>query len=264
MLSKVSKLMGYRLRNHDEELGGVRDLYFDDELWTIRYLVADTGNWLTGRQVLISPHAIVDVDSETEQISVNLSKKQIEDCPSSDSDRPISREYEAVYSGYFGYPSYWCGPYMWGTYPYAGGAYALAVRPNAGPKVDEPSEPRKINHLRSTHDVSGHHIMASDGEIGHVKDFFVEDKTWAIRYLLVDTVNWWPGKKVLISPKWITGVSWSESKVFVNLTRDLIQSSPEYTDSFPLDRQYEDAIHQHYGEPGYWVKQSDAKQPVEH
>jgi len=108
-------------------------------------------------------------------------------------------------------------------------------------------------HLRSTHDVSGHHIQAADGEIGHVDDFIIDDQTWAIRYLIIDTKNWWPGKKVLVSPQWIERVSWSESKVFVNLLRETIKQSPEYTEESLLTRDYETGLHRHYNRQGYWV-----------
>jgi hypothetical protein len=108
-------------------------------------------------------------------------------------------------------------------------------------------------HLRSTHDVSGHHIQATDGEIGHVEDFIIDDEVWAIRYLVIDTENWWPGKQVLVSPRWIERVSWGESKVFVNLSREIIKRSPEYTEEFLLNREYEARLHRHYDRRGYWV-----------
>jgi hypothetical protein len=108
-------------------------------------------------------------------------------------------------------------------------------------------------HLRSTADVSGHHIQARDGEIGHVEDFIIDDKTWAIRYLIIDTENWWPGKHVLVSPQWIERVSWIDSKVFVNLSRETIKQSPEYTELSLLTRDYETVLHRHYDRQGYWV-----------
>jgi hypothetical protein len=112
--------------------------------------------------------------------------------------------------------------------------------------------------LRSTHEVTGHHIQALDGEVGHVADFVIDDATWAIRYLIIDTQNWWPGKKVLISPQWIESISWSESKVFVNLSRDAIKQSPEYTEELLLTRDYETGLHQHYNRQGYWIDESPA------
>lgn len=101
-------------------------------------------------------------------------------------------------------------------------------------------------------EVTGYPIQAADGEIGHVEDFVLDDETWTIRYLIVDTRNWWPGKKVLVSPRWIERVSWSERKVFVNLPREIIKQSPEFTEDSLITRDYETALHRHYHVEGYW------------
>ena len=247
MLSKAKTLKGYTLHSLDGEIGKVKDFYFDDQHWTIRYLVADTGDWLTSRQVLISPHALVAVMREERQIAINLTKKQIADSPSLESDKPVSRQFEEAYYRYFGYPLYWGGPYMWGNYRYIVRDGDKGKESGQGGKAWDP-------HLRSTHDVSGHHIQAADGEIGHVDDFIIDDETWAIRYLVVDTRNWWPGKKVLISPQWIERVSWDEWKVFVNVLREAIKQSPEYTEESLLTRDYETGLHRHYNRQGYWVE----------
>jgi hypothetical protein len=107
-------------------------------------------------------------------------------------------------------------------------------------------------HLRSTHEVTGYHLLALDGEVGHVDDFIIDDK-WAIRYLVIDTTNWWPGKKVLISPKWIENVSWEEKEVSIRLSRETIKVAPEYTDQSLLTRDYETGLYGHYNREGYWV-----------
>jgi uncharacterized protein YrrD len=254
MLIKAKTLKGYRLDSLDGEIGKVKEFYFDDQYWAIRYLVADTGNWLTGRQVLISPHALVAVSEGEQHITVDLIKKQIEDSPSLNSDKPVSRQFEETYYGYYGYPAYWGGPYMWGSH-----SYPLIAR--YGEKWREPTQNEKAwdPHLRSTHDVSGHNVQATDGDIGHVDDFIIDDETWAIRYLVIDTRNWWPGKRVLVSPQWIERVSWSESKVFVNLPRETIKQSPEYTEESLLTRDYETGLHRHYNRQGYWVDEPAAK-----
>jgi uncharacterized protein YrrD len=106
MLSKAKTLKGYKLNSLDGEIGKVKEFYFDDRHWTIRYLVADTGNWLTGRQVLISPYALVAVSKEEQHITIDLTKKQIEASPSLNSDKPVSRQFEQAYYGYYGYPMY--------------------------------------------------------------------------------------------------------------------------------------------------------------
>jgi len=251
MLNKAKTLKGYKLNSRDGEIGKVKEFYFDDKYWTIRYLVADTGDWLTGRQVLISPYALGFVNREEQTITVDLTKKQIEDSPSLNTDKPVSRQFEETYYGYYEWPIYWNGAHTWGYHPYIERDREKYETSNQGGKAWDP-------YLRSTHDVDGHHIQAADGEIGHVEDFIVDDETWAIRYLIVNTQNWWPGKKVLISPKWIERVSWRESKVFVNLTREIIKQAPEYPEESLPTRDYETRLHQHYDRQGYWVDEPDS------
>jgi hypothetical protein len=253
MLIKAKTLKGYKLQSLDGEIGKVKEFYFDDHFWTIRYLVADTGTWLAGRQVLISPYALVGVSKEKEHIAINLTRKQIEDSPSLNSDKPVSRQFEESYHEHYGFPLYWGGPYVWGGYP---NIVRESEEWSTFAKGDKKWDPR----LRSTHDVNGYHIQAADGEIGHVDDFVIDDETWTIRYLIVDTREFWPGKKVLISPQWIERISWGELKVFVNLTREAIKQSPEYKDESSLTRDYETRLHQHYNRQGYWVDDPAAKE----
>lgn len=255
MLNKAQTLKGYKLHSLDGEIGTVNEFYFDDHYWTIRYLVADTGNWLTGRKVLISPYALIAVNKEEQFIAIDLTQRQIEDSPSLDSDKPVSRQFEEDYYEYYGWPLYWGGPFMWGSYP----AYPYIERDREKWRESPQGENAWDPHLRSTYDVSGHHIQAADGDIGHVEDFIIDDETWTIRYLIINTQNWWPGKKVLVSPQWIERVSWSESTVFVNLTREAIRQSPEYTEESLLTRDYEAGLHRHYDRQGYWIEDPAAK-----
>ncbi len=258
MLFKTKTLKTYKLDSLDGELGKVKEFYFDDHYWTIRYLVAETGSWLTGRQVLISPCALVAAIKEEEHIAVGLTKKEIEDSPSLDSDKPVSRQFEEAYNGYYGWPSYWQGASPLAFSP------AFGISSSAAPEVERqpkpiPSQEEWDPHLRSTDSVQGHAIQALDGEIGHVEDFIIDDETWTIRYLIVDTRNWWLGKKVLLSPRWIERTSWSESKVLVNLSREAIKHSPEYKEESLLTRDYETALHRHYQHEGYWSEKSPDK-----
>jgi len=245
MLHKVKTLKGYTLNSRNGQIGKVEEFYFDDLHWAIRYLVAATGNWLTERLVLISPYSLIAVNEEENYIAIDLTKKQIEKSPPLNSDKPVSRQFEDAYYEYYGLPMYWVGPYMWGAYPNLVRDSTLREKITKTEKAWDP-------HLRSTHEVGTYFIQASDGEIGHVDDFIIDEETWAIRYLIIATRNWWPGKKVLISPHWIERVSWDESKVFVNLTRDAIKQSPVYTDESLLTRDYEIVLHRYYDRPGYW------------
>jgi PRC-barrel domain len=246
MLIKAKTLVGYKLDSLDGEIGRVKDFYFDDMHWTIRYMVAETGDWLSSRQVLISPFALVGVNKEERNVSIDLVKKQIEKSPSLDNDKPVSRQFEQAYYGYYGYPTYWGGPFSWGPYP-------SPMRDREQWKESNQSKKGWDLHLRSTGDATGHHIQSLNGEIGHVEDFVIDDETWAIRYIIVDTHNWLPGKKVLVATQWIERVSWDERKVFVNLNRETIKESPDFTEESLLTRDYETRLYKHYDRKGYWV-----------
>ena len=205
--------------------------------------------------MLISPYALAAVDSSANHITIRLTRKQIEGSPSLRSDQPVSRQFEEAYHGYYGWPMYWGGPYMWGaySYPYMQGAYSYAQPVREDTKAETRREAAWDPHLRSAHAVTGYHIHGADGEIGHIEDFIIDDEVWAIRYLIIDTRNWWAGKKVVLAPQWIERVSWSESKVYVNLSREAIQQAPEYAEEALLTRYYETGLHRHYNRQGYWV-----------
>jgi hypothetical protein len=256
MLCKVKTLVGYTLDSLDGAIGKVKEFYFDDRHWTIRYLVAETGTWLMDRKVLIAPYALVAVNKERQTIAIDLTRRQIEGSPSLDSDKPVSHQFEQAYYAYYGLPTYWDGPYSWGGTPnflrdYEERASEERAREH---RKDSTQHPKGWDpNLRSTYSVSGHYIQALEGKLGHVEDFIIDDETWVIRYLIVDTHNWWPGKKVLISPQWIERVSWGERKVFVKLDREAIKQSPEYTDESLPGRDYEIGLHEHYKVKGYWM-----------
>ena len=258
MFANAAQLKGFVIRATDGELGTVDQLYFDDETWAIRYLTVDTGGWLGGRHVLISPMSIAHTDWPAKRLDVALTKKQVEKSPDINTHLPVSRQHEAAFLGYYGYPYYWGGPYLWGPAFYPAG---LAIPTTAARKTLADSIWREStdSHLRSSEAVTGYHIEAADGEIGHVDGFLVDDEAWAIRYIEVATRNWWPGKKVLISPAWIERVSWTDSKVYVGLTREAIKNGPEYVESVPITREYENRLYFHYGRPPYWLQEAEHK-----
>lgn len=253
MLRKVKDLQGYEIRATDGVIGRVEDVYFDDERWAIRYLVVETGGWLSGRKVLISPAAIGRPDWLGQLLPVSLTKSQVEKSPDIDTRKPVSRQHEAAYLGYYGYPYYWGGVGLWGMGAYpreltTAGAIAANMRAR-----EMPAPPPGDAHLRGCRAVVGYHIHATDGEIGHVEDFVFDDGTWAIRYLVVNTSNWWVGHSMLVAPPWIEAVDWATAKVSVNLTRQAIQSAPPYDAVAHFMREKEQALHEHYGRTGYWT-----------
>jgi len=249
MLRKDEALHRFTLGALDGEIGKVKDFYFDDQSWTVRYLVADTGNWLEERLVLVSPYALVSVDEEAEIIATNLTRKQIEDSPPADSDKPVSRQFEESYYEYYGWPAYWSGLYPVAAYP-----FPVPI----DEKAKEAKEASWDSRLRSVREVEGYRVGATDGEIGHITDFIVDDKDWVIRYLVVDTRNWWPGKHVLMAPQWIERVSWDDRTVYVDLTRDTIKDAPEYPQDSVISREYETELCRHYNREGYWTQKGCA------
>ena len=255
MLTNATFLKGLAIHATDGELGTVDEFYFDDETWGIRYLTVDTGGWLGGRQVLISPLSVVRTDWQARRLDVSLTKRQVENSPDINTQQPVSRQHEAAYLGYYGYPYYWAGPYLWGP-----GLYPVNLEiPRAASDaamLDGIRNESTDSHLRSANAVTGYHVQATDGEIGHLDGFVIDDETWAIRYIEVATRNWLPGKKVLVSPGWIERVSWDDSKVYVALSREAIKSCPEYLLSRPLTREYEVRLYAHYGRPPYWLDEA--------
>ena len=261
MLTKTTRLKGFQIRAQDGELGTVDRFFFDDETWAIRYMTVETGGWLGGRPVLISPISIVGVDWKAKRLDVALTKKQVENSPPIDTHQPVSRQHEAEYMGYYGYPFYWGGPYFWGSAFYPDDL-AVPFIPSVEAITDRRKSESADSHLRSSGAVTGYSIVAIDGEIGHVDGFLFDDRTWAIRYIEVATRNWWPGKKVLLSPAWIERVSWADAALHSRLSREAIRSAPEYIESEPVTREYENGLHLHYGQPPYWLHEAGQKSLV--
>jgi uncharacterized protein YrrD len=247
MLRSVKELYNYVLKAEDGEIGRCKDFLFDDEHWTVRYMVANTGKWLPRRKVLISPISLDKPDWNSSLFPVRLTKKMIEDAPDLDEDAPVSRQYEISWGQHYRWPYYWGGSYAWGAVPYPGPLYNERIEENENIEADAGDD-----HLRSAREVTGYSIQAPDDEIGHVEDFIIDDQTWTILYMIVDTRNWLPGRKVLIAPVWINSIDWKERKVSVDLTTEQIKESPEYNPSVPVNREYELRLYDYYGRPKYW------------
>ncbi len=263
MLRQTKDLENLAIVATDGAIGDVTDLYFDDEAWVVRYLVVDTGSWLSSRKVLISPMAAGKPDWAAKQLPVSLTREQVKNSPPIDTEKPVSRQYESSYSGYYRYPYYWGGTGLWGSDMYPGlivtGYGGVGALPFVEPQVAQSNAraeaARHQNddpHLRSSEAVKSYHIHASDGDIGHVQGFIVDDETWAIRYIIVNTNNWWLGHQVLIAPQWIQNVSWPDAKVSVNLNRQAVKDAPPYDPAVQLDCKQESGIYESYGRLGYW------------
>jgi hypothetical protein len=248
MLRSVKELRDYVLLAQDGQIGRCKDFLFDDTAWTIRYMVADTGKWLPKRKVLISPISLGEPEWESQELGVRLTKEAIKSSPSLDVDAPVSREFEMKWHEHFNWSPYWYGAEIWGS-----GLKPQALDREMAKKTGTLGTIELPAHnLRSAHEVKGYHIQATDGEIGHVEDFIIDDETWTVRYIVVDTRNWLPGKKVLVSPTWSTEVEWANRRVHVDLTKDLVKNSPKYDPAAPVNPEYETRLYDYYGRPKYW------------
>jgi PRC-barrel domain len=251
MLRRFKEMQGVKLQATDGDVGSLNDFYFDDETWTARYLVVDTGVWL-GRLVVISPVSLATPDWNGKRIPVNLSRREIENSPDILELPHITRQVEADYAAYYGYPFYWGGPELWGWAGYPGALASASPPPGYLPPVAEIDA--SVTAVYSGREVTGYHIQATDGEIGHIDDFLIEDGSWGLRYLQVDTSNWIGGRTVLIATPWISRLDPADGKIHVDLARELIANAPEYNPKQPITREYEERLHYHYGQAGYWER----------
>jgi hypothetical protein len=258
MLVVIAAFKGNAIEATDGRMGTVSDFLLDDRTWKVRWLVVDTGTWLTGRKVLLHPSAVGKSDYEHRALNVALTTAQVQASPDIRRDQPVSRQVELNLYDYYGWNPVWDG----GGYFGAGlgiGAGAVAAplsappffaagpRPSGEVLLPDEADP----HLRSTTELVGYHVHASDGSIGHVENLLVEDATWDIRYLIVDTKNWLPGRHVLISPYAVTAIGWEEKEVRLNAPRERVKSSPAWDPFVMVDQVYEKELHHHYSWPGY-------------
>jgi sporulation protein YlmC with PRC-barrel domain len=249
MLLLQSELRNFTLRARDGEIGRSRDFLFDDAKWTVRYMEANTGKWLLGRRVLISPLSLEEPNLDAREIPVSLSTKEIEDAPGVKEDEPISEQFEREYYGFYGYPYYWVGGDVWGLHGFPADLLQQANYRQETPKPGQEEKVRK-SHLRSMREVEGYRIHASDGEIGHVEDFVLDTSNWAVRYLVVDIRRLLPGPSVLIAPAWVDRVSWHEKEVFVDVTKSSIETAPKVKP--PVSREDEVEVFKHFSRDPYW------------
>lgn len=222
MLHNLKSLHGCKLAATDGDIGHIQDFYFDDYSWAVRYLVVDTGTWLTGRLVLITPYAFGYFDEPNRKLALKLTKAQIEGAPSIEAHKPISRQYEKDYNMYYGWPSYWSGSGLWG-----GTSYPVLLPPAS--VID--ARMNYVHHedptLRSAAAVMGYHIATSDGDAGKVTDLRVDDRNWAVHDIVVEAGHWYSGKEVLIPASKVDSISYSESRVYVSLSKADIRNTSD-------------------------------------
>jgi hypothetical protein len=273
MLRSISNLEGFAVGATDGTIGRVKDCYIDDKTWAVRYLIVDTGSWLSSRKVLISPIAIDHPDWTEKVLPVSLTKEQVKNSPDIDTDKPVSRQHERQYLGYYGYPYYWSGDGLWGQGAYPGmllmglgdggsdAAYRHAQAQDELAQAEGAQAGQGDPRLRSCNALMKYHVEASDGGMGHVQGMLLDDDTWAIRYLIVDTSNWWLGHQVLIAPRWIQGINWLDATVSVTLSQQAVKDAPLYDRAVPFSRDLEMALYEHHGRTGYWAEEVNFENP---
>jgi uncharacterized protein YrrD len=253
MLRSMKALLDYNLLATDGKIGAVDDFLFDDESWTVRYLVANSGGWLKGRLVLLSTAALNQPDWQSHLFPVDLTRQQIEDSPSILSDAPVARQKELELARHYNWPVYWAIDGFGGF-----GAAPILSPIEPTPALAQDMHEEGNPHLRSVREVRGYRVHAKDADAGHIDDLIVDDDDWVIRYAVVDTRNWLPGRKVLIGCDWIEEVSWTDARVVVGHSREEIRNCPEYDPSAPVNREYEEVLHDYYGRPRYWEPREPA------
>lgn len=264
MLNVASSLKGFELQAKDGSLGTVSDFLFDDSTWKVRWMVVDTGRWLTGRKVLIHPSAVVSAECEERKLTVALSKAQVKESPDILQDRPVSQRMQNDLCNYYGWDPLWgrgvFGAGMYGGAMFGGGGIGAIASPLSAPvyfggnalreaERDEVELDDGDPHLRSFAEVTGYHVHATDGNIGHVEDFLVESESWGVRYLVVDTSNWWVGQHVLISPYAVKEVDWSDHHIELDIARDKVRSSPSWNPANTITGEFKRRLHRHYDWP---------------
>jgi uncharacterized protein YrrD len=251
MLRSVKDLEKCSIEATDGAIGRVEDFYFDDEQWVVRYLVVRTGNWFFDRRVLISPLSIRQTGWASGIVPASITLEQVKNSPSVDTDEPVSRQYEESYYGYYGYPYYWGGMGLWGAQPYPSMMMPSLSHTSGEAEIASDQREKEDAHLRSCNAVDGYHVHAADGEIGHVCGYLIDEKSWAIRFLVVNTSNWWMGHQVLVASEWIASVDWALSTVTTALTRQAIKEAPTFDPELLLDASGEQSLYSHYGRPVY-------------
>jgi hypothetical protein len=258
MLRKTRDLKGARLGARDGEIGHLKDFYFDDDRWTIRYLLADTGNWLPSTKVLISPLTVKSIHFAAHKvIEVDLDKDQIKHSPTMDAHKPVSEQIHVQYGTQLLWPDYWVGPLVWEPASVRRGVSPPPVLAESDSHHAEQTTNNEDSHLQSAEAVTGYAIQALDRHFGHIEQFILDDETWSIRYLVADLRNWLPGKRVLLAPQWISSVNWLESRVYIDFDRATIQRSPAYDPALPISREYESRLFDHYNGKPYWNRGSE-------
>ena len=248
-LALKKAVFGSKVHGTDGVVGSIHDVYFNGALWNVRYMVVDTGRWLSGTKVLLSPSVVQQCDWQASTVNVNLTTDQVQKSPGVGADAPVSRQLEEQLATHYDWPVYWGMGISGAPMPepaVAAGAIAVAA--------EEELIGEEWPVLRSALEVKGYRVEGTDGEIGSVEDFIMEQEKqqWILRYMVANTGSWWPGKSVLVAPQWVERIRWSERKVHVGLQQESVKGAPAFDSSAPVNRQYEEHLYDFHGRERYW------------
>lgn len=229
MTTSLETLRGYHLKATDGVFGRIRDILFEEGPWTGRWIVADTGDWLFGRKVLLSPVSFFTPVEDEKTVPLRLSRKEIEAAPSLDEDAPISRTYEKTFYDHYMWPYYWMGEGMWGnvTHP----AYLFPTKNQVSEKLDTRTpEEKQDPPLRSGHELTKYRLMSGEDVLGYVEDVLLDPETWEVKYFQCDTRKWFHGKTLHVSPEKVTDVDWHHHRLSVDFTQEELLKASENED----------------------------------
>jgi uncharacterized protein YrrD len=248
MFEFASTLRGYAIEASDGGIGTIADVLFDDRTWRMRWLVVDTGNWLTGRMVLLHPQSLGRADYERRQLCVALTRAQVEGGPELSEHEPVSMQMERHLYDYYG----WEPVAMEGGFGINPIASKFSAPPLVAPAADTAAPAGECDpHLRSLEAINHSHILGVDGALGKVEDLVIDEANWVVPYLVVDTGRWWSGKHVLVSRHAVQEISWAEREIRAGISRAQVKASPPWSALGDIDKDYEKDLHDHYDWPGH-------------
>ena len=237
MLRSLNQLIGYSVLATDGPIGRVSEMYFDDQEWRMRYLVVETGGWLSSRKVLLPVLSLEKPDWKLEEIPVSLTRELVRSSPEIDTDMPVARQHEIDLHAHYGWEMYWAG----GNYMRSGDMVPYVepeprhIDTNKGGKPYNP-------HLRSTKFITSCRVHAIDGDVGHASDFIIDDAAWMIHQLVINIGTFFSPNQVMLPPERVGNIEWERRKVNVKVYRDDVRNSPQFTLPTLLDTVYEDAV----------------------
>jgi len=243
MLRTMRHLIGATVAATDETVGELDDAYFDDRHWAVRYLVVRSDEADHAAPLMVSPVAVEAISEDASRIDLAVDKESVEKAPGVGHEQPVSVQRERAYYDYYGWPYYWQGPGVWGAWSGAAGMRMLPVGvPPDRVVADELSGQEEAEagaagsgeldetsrHLRSANEVIGYFVEATDHEVGHVEDLLLDPDSWRLTAVVVDTSNWWFGKRVAVPSEHFVAVDWETETVSVDLTRAQVKAEHEY------------------------------------